>query len=273
MKQEHILKKPILIKESLFLKSIKLAKSNPNKIGLMLLFDVLFIIAAFSLNSILQYFAQSIAITQPLWSIITFIVISLVYYLLMLLVYSFFKYLVLDYIKSLFEKSSFSFNRLGQFYGLNVVLAAIFFASILLFDYAIRYIQIQYWPWVFVSIAVPYLILFYVMVNTSHTLFYSGSSIKDSLRNGLKITFMKLKAYRETILVMIIAALILWLLFFGAGYLIRLVASKNYSLYLSAYAYNKQATIIVFDVVLYFVILINRITFYGIMKENDIYER
>ena len=271
MKQKHILKKPILIKESLFLKSVKLAKSNPNKIGLMLLFDILFIIAAFSLNSILQYFAQSIAITQPLWSIVAFIALSLFYYLIMLLVYSFFKYLVLDYVKSLFEKSSFSFNRLGQFYGLNVVLAAIFFASILLFDYVIRYIQIQYRPWVFVSIAVPYLILFYVMVNASQTLFYSGSSIKDSLRNGFKMTFMKLKAYRETILVMIIASLLLWLLFFGAGYLIRLAASKNYSFYLSAYAYYKQATIIVFDIVLYLIILINRITFYGMMKENKFF--
>jgi len=77
-----------------------------------------------------------------------------------------------------------------------------------------------------------------------------------------------MKIYRETILIMILLALALWLLFFGSGYLIRLLASKNYSLYLNTYAYFKQASIIVFDLVFYLVVLINRISFYDIIREN-----
>ena len=257
------------VRESYFIKSVKLAKSNTNKIALMILFDVLFVIAAFSLNKISKYFSQSIYVQQLLWPIVTFIVLYLFYYLLMLLVYSFFKYLVLDYIKSLFEKSEFSFDRLGQFYGLNVVVAGIFFASLVIFNYILNYIQQSYRPIVFIIVAAPYLLFLYIMLNSSHSLFYNGSSILASLKNGIKITFTKIKVYRETILFMIIAALLLWLLFFSAGYIIRLSASKNYSFYLSAYSYYKQATIIVFDVVLYFVILINRITFYSLIKERN----
>ena len=76
-----------------------------------------------------------------------------------------------------------------------------------------------------------------------------------------------MKVYRETILIMILLALVLWLLFFGSGYLIRLIGAKNYSLYLNAYAYFKQASIIVLDIVFYLAILVNRISFYSITKE------
>ena len=90
------------------------------------------------------------------------------------------------------------------------------------------------------------------------------------MRNIFNNFLAKCKIHKETVLTMIFFAIILWLLFFGAGYLIRLAASKNYSFYLSAYSYYKQATIIVFDVVLYFVILINRITFYSLIKEKNV---
>ena len=86
---------------------------------------------------------------------------------------------------------------------------------------------------------------------------------------SFKITFTKIKAYRETISIMILSALVLWLLFFGSGYLIRLLASKSYSLYLTYYAYFKQASTVIFDIVFYAVILINRISFYSITKNEE----
>lgn|SRR3989338_4555753 len=270
IKKTEEVKKPLLIKESYFIKSFRLAKANPNKIGLIILFDVMFVIAAFSLNKILQFFSESIFISQPLWSIAAFITLSLLYYLLMILAYSFFKYLVLDYTKTLFEKSAFSFSRLAQFYKLNVVIAGILFAAIVLFELILKYLQPQYRPWVFIAVAVPFLVLLYVLVNSAHSSFYNGSSIKQSINYGFRVTFTKLKAYRETILIMIFFALLLWLLFLGAGYLVRLLSSKNYSMYLSIYSYYKQITIMIFDIIFYLVILINRITFYAIIKEKSI---
>ena len=263
--------KKIIFKESLFARSFKLAKSNPNKTGLMILFDVLFLISIFALNKLTQYAAQILignAIAPILASAILFIVFSLIYYLIVLFAYSFFKYSILDYINSLFGKTEFSFKRLAQFYSLNVIIAGIFFAIILLANFILASIKAQYRPFVFIFLAVPFLLFLYIIINTSHSLFYQGSSIKEAIKKSFSLTFTKMKIYRETILVMILLALVLWLVFFGSGYLVRLLASKNYSLYLSIYAYFKQASIIIFDLVFYLVILINRISFYALIKEG-----
>lgn len=255
-----------LKKESLFIKSLKLAKSNPKKTALMILFDVLFLVSVFALNTLTKYFAQSLVVPTTLSSAFVFIAFSLIYYLIGLFAYSFFKYSVLDSIKSLFEKAEFSFRRLAQFYSLNIVIAGIFFAIMLSANYLLAGIKPEYRPFVFIFLATPYLLFLYVVLNISHSLFYEGASIKESVKKSFRITFTKIKVYRETILVMILLALILWLLFFGSGYLIRLLASKNYNLYLSTYSYFKQAAVIAFDLVFYLIILINRISFYDMVR-------
>lgn len=256
-----------LKKELLLVKSLNLAKSNPSKTGLMILFDVLFLVSVFGLQTLSKYFAQSLIVPQTLASAFVFIVFSLIYYLIILFVYSFFKYSILDFIKSLFEKTEFSFKRLGQFYLLNIVIAAIFFPILILFTYIFLSVKAPYKPFIFVFLAVPYALFLYIVANISHSLFYEGSSIKETIKKSFKITFTKMKMYRETILIIILVALLLWLLFFGSGYLIRLIASKNYSLYLTAYSYFKQISIIILDLVLYFVILINRISFYSLARD------
>ena len=172
-------------------------------------------------------------------------------------------------VNSIFEKTEFSFKRLAQFYSLNIIIAGIFFAVMLIANFILTSIKQTYAPFVFIFMAIPFLLFLYVIINISHSLFYEGASIKDSIKKGFKITFTKMKIYRETILVMILLALILWLLFFGSGYLIRILASKNYNLYLSTYSYFKQAAIIAFDLAFYLIILINRITFYATIRDVE----
>ena len=260
--------KKIVKKESLFIKTFNILKSNPDKLGLMVLFDALFLISAFGLQTLFRYFSQSFALPITLSAGIIFLVFSLVYYLIVLFVYSFFKYCVLDFIKSLLEKTSFSFNRLGQFYALNIIIAGIFLAVMLALNFILANIKQAYQPFVFIVLAAPYVLYLYAITNISHSLFYQGASIKHSIKNGFKITFTKIRSYRETILIMILAALVLWLLFLGSGYLVRLIGSKNYSLYLVIYAYFKNAAIIIFDIVFYFIILVNRTSFYNIAGDN-----
>src|SRR3989338_2665857 len=267
MKTKNIPKKTIVIRESLFIKSFKLAKSNPNKVGLMILFDLLFLFSVYALYRISLFFAQSLVVPQTLLSVSIFIIFSLIYYLTILFAYSFFKYIILDYIKSLFEKTEISFKKLGQFYSLNIIIAGIFFAIMFLANFLLASIKPEYRPFVFIFLAIPYLLFLYVIVNISHSSFYQGASIKEAVKKSFRIAFTKMKIYRETILIMILLALALWLLFFGSGYLIRLLASKNYSLYLNTYAYFKQASIIVFDIAFYLVILINRVSFYAAIRE------
>lgn len=266
MKSKDVAKKEK--KEPLFAKSFRLAKSNPSKAGLMVLFDAMFLASFFGLQMLFKNFSQSISVFTVPASAFVFIIFTLVYYLIVLFVYSFFKYSLLDFIKSLFEKAEFSFKRLGQFYSLNIIIAGIFFAAMILANFLLASIKLQYRPFVFIFLATPYLLFLYVIINTSHSLFYQGSSIKDAIKRSFSATFAKIKIYRETILVIITYALVLWLLFLGSGYLIRLLASKNYSLYLSSYAHLKQASVIFFDLVFYFIILINRISFYIITKER-----
>ena len=188
--------------------------------------------------------------------------------MIVLFVYSFFKYCLLDFIKYLIEKTNFSLKRLGQFYSLNIIIAGIFFAIMLLLNIILANVKQDYQPYVFIVMAVPYSLFLYIIINTSHSLFYQGASIKESIKNNFKITFTKIAVYRETVLVMILVALLLGLLFLGSGYLVSLIASKNYSLYLNVYAYFKQASVLIFDLVFYIMILINRISFYSMTKEN-----
>ena len=258
----------ISVKGSLFVKSLRLAKSNLNKAGMMVLFDALFLVSIFALYSLSDYFARSLAVGTAFASASVFIAFSLIYYLAALLVYSFFKYSVLDYIKSLFDKTDFSFSRLGQFYSLNIIIAGIFFAAMLLFNLILAGIKQPYAPFAFIFMAIPYLLFLYAMVNVSHSLFYQGASIKKSIKEGFRITFTRMGVYRDTVLVIIFLALILWLLFIGSGYLVRFIGSKNYALYLTLYSYFRQASIIFFDITFYIAILINRISFYSLSKEQ-----
>ena len=232
----------------------------------MVLFDISFLVSFFYvLPTLAGYFAQSIVISEATGTLLVLNIFSLGYILLVLLVYSFFKYGVLDFIKSLFMKTGFSFNRLGQFYFLNVM---IFLPTFILFSGILGSIKEAYRPYAFIFLGIAVFLFLYVIINVSHSLFYQGSSAKASIKTGFSIAFSKIKIYREMILLMILSALVLALLFFGAGYLIGILASKNYSLYLSAYAYFNKVSIIIFDLAFYLVILINRISFYAVIREN-----
>lgn len=256
-----------IIKNSLFAKSFNLAKSNPNKVGLMILFDALFLVSFFYVLPYLTgYFAQNLVLPQTYQTLFILIIFQLLYYLAVLFVYSFFKYSILDFIKSLFESSEFSFKRLSQFYILNFILILPAYA---LFNIILASTKVQYRPLIFFALSVPLTLLLYLIINASHSLFYHGNSIKKSIKKGFIIVFTKIKNYREIILIFILFALLLFILFFSGGYLIRILASKNYNLYLNYYTYFKQISIIIIDLVLYFIILINRISFYAITRELE----
>src|SRR3989338_1747996 len=154
-----------IIKDSLFFKSLKLARANPSKIGLMALFDFLFLVSAFMLYRLTGFFAPNIPIPKALSPIFVFLALSLIYYLVVLFAYSFFKYCLLDCVKSLFGNTEFSFRRLGQFYSLNIVIAGIFFAVMMLLSLFLSSINQEYAPFVFIVLAVPYLLFLYAVIN------------------------------------------------------------------------------------------------------------
>ena len=253
------------IKGSLFARSFQLAKSNPNKIGLMILFDISFFLSFYYiLPALAEYFKRSLIISQTMAFLLLIAILSLIYYLIVLFIYSFFKYSVLDFTKSLFGKTPFSFNRLGQFYLLNLI---IIMPPYIIFSTILDSIKEAFRPFVLLALGIPLFLFLYTVINVSHSFFNQGDSIKKSIHKSFNVAFTKIKNYRETISIIIFFALALGILFLGGGYLIQLIASKNYNLYLITYAYLRQASIVIFDLAFYFIILINRISFYSIARE------
>jgi len=254
------------IRNSLFAKSISLAKSNPDKICLMVLFDALFIVSFFILKKFFDSFAGQIPLPTTAGAFYTFMIFSLVYYLIVLFIYSFFKYGTLHFIKSLFSKSYFSAARLWDFYLLNVIIAGIFFGIMLAFNLLLASLKQSYAPYVFIVLAIPYFLSLYVITNISHSIFYAGNTIKNTLKKSSGIIFTNMKFYRETVFIMILSAMALWLVFLGSGYLVRYFTSGNNIAYLITYGYFRQASLIVIDIIAYVIVLINRISFYSLMN-------
>ena len=255
-----------LIKNSLFIRSFNLAKSNPGKIGLMVLFDISFLASFYYIIPLLfGYAAGAVLWPQSGAFIYAYLLFDFIYRLLQIFAYSFFKYSTLDFIKSLFQKTEFSFRRLGHFYLLNIILI---FPLFIAFNFILGSVKEAYRPYFFIITGIPIFLFLYAILNLSHSFFNEGNSMKNSLRKSFLLAFGKMKSYRETIGVLILAFLFLGILFLIAGYLIRISTSGNYLLYLTSYNYFKTASIVVVDVVIYFIILINRISFYSIAGES-----
>ena len=254
------------LKNSLFLKSLVLEKSNSSKIGLIVLFDAMFLISLFILQRLADYFAASLSF-QPSASIYVYMVFSLIYYLMVFSLYVIFKYIILNFIKSLFGRTQILFGKLGQFYLLNLIIAGVFLAIMLLLNFILYSLKQAYAPYVFIVMAIPYLLFLYIVINLAHSVFYEGASIKNTLKCSFKAPFAKIKSYRENVLIMIFFGFLLWILLLGSGYLLRLATSGNQILYLDVYPYFKQTSIIIMDIIIYFAILTNRISFYISAKE------
>lgn len=253
------------MKQIRFFNSIKTAKSNPGRVGLMVLFDALFLVSIFGLQTLFGYFARFIVIPKNLAVIAMYIMLSLIYFLTVLLAYSFFKHSILGFVRSLFARTSFSFDRLGQFYALNIIIAGIFFAIMMALNFILASIKQTYAPYVFTLLAIPYMLFLYIILNTSQALFYERFSIKESVKKGFDIAFTKIKAYREIILAIILFSLALVFLFLVSDYLLKYFL---YNFYLLKFKYFKLLYVGIFDAVIYFIILINRISFYAIAMET-----
>ncbi len=309
-----------LIKNSLFAKSFNLAKSNPGKIGLMVLFDALFVVSLLSLKALLSYLDAVLG--APIsWEVFFIkLVFFFAYYLIVLFIYSFFEYIILDFVKSLFEKTEFSFKRLFNFYQLNIIFTGIFLVLAFIFSYLIASIKPQYQPYVFIIVSTPFILFLYLVLKIAHIRFYENEPLSKIIKNSFNAAFTNLpvlviaafltavllfpvliyrqlldnlfipiffvfllslfmylkeslwskfanlKMGRETILIVPLLISFLFIILYVIGYLLRLFLSDNYLLYLTYYSYFTYATIVLSSLLIFVIILINRISFYSIAR-------
>ena len=258
-----------IAKSSLFLQSYEIAKSNISKIGMIVLFDAMFVISFFIIQKLSNYLGMIIIPYISFSPILFLFILSAIYYLVALLVYSFFKFNILDYIKSLFEKTQFNLKKFWNFYLLNLIIAFIFLVILLIINIILMNLKLNYAPYLFLILAIPYLLFLYVIFNISQSLFYIGNSMKESLKKGFKIAFTEMRGYREIIFVIVTFSIVLWLLFLGFGYILRVSTAGNYSMYLNAYSVYSEIVKWVISIVAYILILVNRIAFYNIAKKVD----
>src|SRR3989344_3495198 len=145
-----------IFKNSLFLQSLRIAASNYGKIGMVVLFDAMFLVSFFIMQKLSSYLAAIMLPYIGFSPIFFLILLSAIYYLFALLIYSFFKLNVLDYIKSTFVKTQFNLKKLWGFYFLNVIIALIFLVIMIIINYILTNLKPTYAPFVFLFLAVPY---------------------------------------------------------------------------------------------------------------------
>ncbi|MBI1936480.1 hypothetical protein HYS31_08690 [Candidatus Woesearchaeota archaeon] len=257
-----------ILKESLFIKSLKLAKSRPGNLGLMVLFDAAFFLSFFYLLPYLAgYFGEAFLvpfrlISSQLQYLTAYFLFSAIYYLLMIFTYSFFKYVVLDAVRGLFQKSEFSFKGLARFYALNLILVLPIYLA---FSLLLANVQPQYRPAVFIIAGLPLFLLLYTLINLSHSYYYSSGSIKRALEVSFR-TGLGFKKYKSAILAIIMVPIGIFALFYAIWALVGFATSSNSGIYLNAYSYYRQISILFTYAAFYFVILVNRISFYRIAR-------
>lgn len=255
-----------LKKDWLFLKSFRLAKANPGKIGLVILFDLLFFVSFLYVFPYFgNYLAKNLTISQTMSFAITILIFQMLYVLSILFVYSFFKYCVLDSIKSIFHKTEFSLGRLWKFYLLNLILIL---PPYLVFSFILSGIQEAYRPYVFIFLGLAISPFLYIVINIAQSYFYQENSIKKSVSRGFEFLNKK-EAYKEVILIVAIFLLLYGVLLWLISYSFNFIVSNNYTSYLITYSYFKTISIIIFDALFYCIILVNRISFYSLTKESQ----
>ncbi|HLC60694.1 MAG TPA: hypothetical protein VJJ52_04650 [Candidatus Nanoarchaeia archaeon] len=262
------MKSKSFVRDSVFLQSFRIVKSNLGISGMIILFDLMFLVSFLTMQKLFDYSAPAIISNINANPLLLFFVLSSLYYLILLFVYSIFKFSVIGFVKSLFFKSRPSFREFWKFYALNLAIALVFLAVMLVLDYVLANLKPDFAPYVFLVMAVPYALILYASVNISQSLLCHGNSLTASLKKGFAITFAEIKRYRELVLVMIISAAALWIIFVGVGYLIRVSTSANYTLYLKTYSVFGEASKWAISIVFYFLIFINRISFYQITQNK-----
>ena len=240
----------------------------------MLFLDAAFVAAIVLFRKLMEMLAPSLTtsaiLAAPLTSLWYALSLLMVYYLLVLLLYSFVKHLVLHYVRSLFTPSQLSFSRFWGFYGLNVSLLMVFGTVFSFLAYFLAAVRQSYAPLVLLVLGIPSFLILFICMNAAHSFYHSfGEGAFRALGRAFSFTFTEIRLYGKMIGTSVLFLAVLWLLLYLIGLGIKSVATSNYQLYTSLYSFFVQASSILGPVLLYFLLLFNRLGFYAmIMAER-----
>ncbi len=254
---------------------------------LIITFDILFVLI---LSKI--WFIQTSLINKffPLLTSKTTILAYLIIYLVLLFfffvsIYSFFKYFIINFIHNVFEKVEFNLKNIFLFLKLNLIifLPLIIISGIILYPLNIFFNNlllqgnmnplkvVSYTLIVGVLLSI-FFIYIYTLLNILHFSFLEGKKkkkikklIKESITKSLKLNYYKI--YWNDFKIILIATFFLIIVHF----LVKLFIFNDFSSYIRNYGSYKFLINSVIVLVIYFIVLFNRFSFY--MKVFNINEK
>lgn len=255
---------------------IQVIKKNPKEIGLIVVWDILFILLLVNLKFISSnlngwMFIQSNGL-KGIPYIITILSLTIFESLLLIAVYSFFKYLVLDNVIQIFKRE-FKFNRFLSFLNLNwMIFIPILFIYLSFFMLIMSYIGKVIIGGInnpfsvllnLFAVLIVILLLFvylYTLINLAHSIFSEEKSLKKTIKQAF-INSFRLRSYGIywSNLKIIFFSLFILLSYYG---FMKLFVLTNITAYLKYGGIYKIGLIAITFLAGYFLLLFNRINFY-----------
>lgn len=255
--------------------SIQIMKKNWKQIGLIAIFDILFILLLVNLKVAVSSFNSwfYIWIVQPgPWVSIPSLSIGIIIEVLLLVaVYSFFKYLILGNLYGIFKKKDLNFSRFFSFLKLNWIIwvpfTIVYLAVGMLMLYYINKLMNMGDPLALIGIflliiviVIILLIYFYTLLNILHSIFLKETNLRKIIKQSFSRSF-KLSSYKiywHNFKVILISSLVL-LLFYSFMKLFVLTSMTAYLRYGGIYRWGLNLIMLITG---YFLLLFNRINFY-----------
>ena len=247
-----------------FFNTLKLINKDKKSLFYVVLMDVIFLIALFILAQIFNIISQGALARQQIYQLLF---LAVFYYLAALFIYSLFKYIILNFVKSVFENNKITFNRLGKFYLLNIIVFLILFLIFFILSLLAASVVEGIAPFVSIIILLLYTVIAYAFVNISHVLFIEGKNLIQSLQMAAK-SLIKFNKYYGVYLVILASFVIVFLVFTLFGNALRGTFFQDYN---SILQYGDIYTIVfihTIGIIFYIAILFNRFYFYNIVREK-----
>lgn len=191
-------------------KIFKIIKNNPEKFSLTLLFDFVFL----SIMQVLDLFVRKLIPQQPEQITTLFtdnirlvFLLLITYIVITLLIYSFFKYIILLTLYNMFKKRRFRLKEYKDFCILNLILYVfLFFVIFLVIGMSFTIFKISFSYLITTITYLVLLLVFYIYLNTTHSLFINKQPLTKILKNGW-LVLKNIRAYLPICVFSIIALL------------------------------------------------------------------
>ena len=270
--------------------SLKIISKNRKQFALIAVFDILFVLLLLALKYVFAGFNRwfiNLVYQLGFATKISYFVLLLVMIFLFILIYSFFNYMVLDMMDGMFRKirkTAYDFGRFVNFLKVNTAIflptaAAFFISAMLAFSYlgdvAMEGNRLKFLIAFLVSTAVLFMLFIYsyTLLNLSHFIFLSEKTekkLRGTVKRTAKEAFAKsLKGSSYRVYWADFRILLLFGIFLLVVHmLMKIFVFADMTAYLRYGGYYKTILESLLSIVLYFIVLLNRMSFYFLCREK-----